>query len=98
MEEVADDLLVLILHLHVEDLGDNNCMVETHSILSQTLDHIVEVSSGSLPIGWQVAHFHLHLLSEDILLNVVVFGGHAAHRPLLPKLSRLLATHTSLHL
>jgi len=98
MKEVADDLLVLVLHLHVIDLGNDNGMVEAPVALSQSLDDVVEVGPGSLPIRRQVLHFHTHLLSKDVLLNVVVLIRHAAHGPLGSQFSRLLTPHSPLHL
>ena len=70
----------------------------TYLALSQSLDDIVKIGSGSLPIRWQVLHLHSHLLSENVLLDVVVLVGHAAHGSLLSQLSRLLTTHLPLHI
>ena len=56
------------------------------------LDDVVEVGTGSLPIGRQALHLHLLLLGEDVLLDEVVLGRHATHRVLLgERLSRLSA-------
>lgn len=64
----------------------------TYPVFTVALDDVVKVGPGSLPIGGQALHLHLLLLSEDVLLNEVVFVGHAAHRVLLRKrLSRLPA-------
>ena len=70
----------------------------TYLALSQTLYDIVKIGAGSFPIRWQVLHLHSHLLRENVLLNVVVLVGHAAHGSLLPQLSRLLTTHLPLHI
>ena len=72
--------------------------MSTYPALAQALDNVVEVGSGSFAIIWQIGKLHLHLLREDVLLNIVVFGGHTAHGSLGPQLSRLLATHLPLHI
>ena len=55
------------------------CLSPTYTVLSQTLDHIVKVGTGSLPIRRQVVHLDLGLLSEDVCLNVVVFALSTTH-------------------
>ena len=73
-------------------------IIASYLALSQSLDDIVEVGSGSLTIQGLVFNIHTHLLRKDVLLDVVVLVGHAAHRPLVSQLSRLLATHLPLHI
>ena len=48
--------------------------VSTYSTLAEALDDVIEVGTGSLPIGRQTVHFNLRLLGEDVSLNIVVLS------------------------
>ena len=50
--------------------------LNTYCVFSKALDDVIEISTGSLPIGRQIAHLNSSLLSEDILVHILVLLSH----------------------
>ena len=68
---------------------------KTYTVLTQTLDDVVEVGTRLLPIRRQLAHVKSGLLSEDVCLEGSTFSRHASQSFLLGQLSGGLSTHSS---
>ena len=73
----------------MHDLSKNS---ETYTVFTQALNDVVEVSTGLLSIGRELAHLKSSLLSEDIHL---IATTNAIQSLLLGQLSGGLSTHCS---
>ena len=44
----------------------------TYTVLAEAFDDVIQISTGSLTIGWQITHLNARLLRKNILVNVVI--------------------------
>uniref|UniRef100_A0A7S3MQ34 Uncharacterized protein n=1 Tax=Favella ehrenbergii TaxID=182087 RepID=A0A7S3MQ34_9SPIT len=68
---VGQDLLMLSLHVHIIELGDEDGVIVARTVLSQALDDIVEVGAGLFAISGRVLVLNLPLVREDVQISVV---------------------------